>query len=104
MSALREAQLGFVMAEWAADIGDDDPEAQEPFEDAMAILAETHPADLPEAAARLRFLLCVSERYSDCTMVREAMIKVAAWLALAASDAHRQDCMRTTLDRELLCA
>lgn len=85
MSAVTEAQLAFVRAEFAADIGDDDPEAQEPFEEAMAVLAETHPADLPEAAARLQFLLCVGERYADCSLVRDAMLMVAAWLALAAS-------------------
>lgn len=85
MSAVQRAQIAFVAAEWAADIGDDDPEAQQPFEEAMAVLAETHPADLPEAAARLRFLLCVGERYADCTLVRSAMLMVAAWLALAAT-------------------
>ena len=85
LDLVTRAQIAFALAEWAADVGDDDPEAQEPFEEAMAVLAETHPADLPEAAARLRFLLCVGERYADCTLVRSAMLKVAAWLALAAT-------------------
>lgn len=85
MSAVTEAQLAFARAEWAADIGDDDTEAQEPYYEAMAVLAETHPADLPEAAARLQFLLCVGERYADCSLVRDAMLMVAAWLALAAT-------------------
>lgn len=85
MTALREAQLAFVLAEWAADVGDDDPESGEPYFEKMAVLAETRPADLAEAAARLRFLLCVSERYADCSLVREAMLMVAAWLALAAT-------------------
>lgn len=90
MSRVTEAQIAFAVAEFAADIGDDDPAAQEPFEEAMAVLAETHPADLQEAAARLQFLLCVGERYADCTLVRSAMLMVAAWLALA-STAHLVD-------------
>lgn len=90
MIALREAQVAFAVAEMAADCGDDDPEAQEPYYDAMAVLAETHPADLPEAAARLQFLLCVGERYSDCSLVRAAMVQVAAWLALSASAGQRE--------------
>lgn len=93
MSAVQAAQIAFGVAEFAADIGDDDPQAQGPYFEAMAVLAETHPADLAEAAARLQFLLCVGERYADCTLVRSAMLQVAAWLALAAVSQRRDACM-----------
>lgn len=98
MIALREAQIAFAVAEMSADIGDEDIEAQDPYYYAMQVLAETHPADLPEAAARLQFLLCVSERYADCSLVREAMLMVAAWLALAATAKTNVDNIHSRLE------
>ncbi len=85
MMALREAQVAFAVAEMAADCGDDDPEASEAFDKALADLRASPPESAEDAAGRLRFLVCVSERYRSCegiaAEIRAAMINVAIWLA-----------------------
>ena len=87
MSAVTRAQLAFVAAEFAADIGDDDPEAGEPFHKAFHDLTTSRPENMQDAAVRLRFMAYVGERYAGSEeigeRVREGMLQVAAWLALA---------------------
>lgn len=88
-SAIVRAQVEHCAAWVAAEIGDDDPRAQEAFDEAFAVLTETHPASIEEAAARLRFLAYVGNAYAGCdgmgAKVRAGMVMVAAWLALAAT-------------------
>ncbi len=48
MSALWEAQIAFAVAEFAADIGDDDPEASEAFDEALADLCASPPERGPK--------------------------------------------------------
>ena len=90
MSAVQAAQIAFAVAEFAADIGDDDPEASEAFDEALADLSASPPESAEDAAGRLRFLVCVSDRYRSCESIgaeiRAAMIGVAEWLAPACGD------------------
>lgn len=88
-AAIVRAQIEHCAAWVAAEIGDDDPAAQEAFDEAFAVLTETHPASIEEAAARLRFLAYVGNVCAGCestgAKVRAGMLMVAAWLALAAT-------------------
>lgn len=85
MMAVREAQIAFALAEWAADIGDDDPEAQEPLDEAFELLTTTQPDSLADAAARLRCMAQIGTRYAGCEgigeSIRKGMLHVATWLA-----------------------
>lgn len=85
MSPVQAAQIAFALAEFAADVGDDDPEPGWAFDEALADLCASAPESAEDAAGRLRFLVCVSERYQSCESfaaeIRAAMISVAEWLA-----------------------
>ncbi|OYW68853.1 MAG: hypothetical protein B7Z40_00910 [Bosea sp. 12-68-7] len=86
VTAVQAAQIAFAVAEFAADIGDDDIEAQEPFEEAFEALTTTHPESLQDAAARLRCMAQIGTRYAGCEgigeNVRRGILMLATWLDL----------------------
>lgn len=89
LDPVRSCQLEFAAVMVAAEIGDDDPEAQAAYDAAFAVLCGTKPLSLDEATARLRFLAYVGREFIDDTGTQEdihtAMLQVAACLAQAAT-------------------
>lgn len=82
-------QLEFAAVMVSAEIGNDDPQAQEAYDAAFAVLCGTKPLNLDEAAGRLRFLAYVGREFIGDAGTQEdihtAMLQVAACLALAAT-------------------
>lgn len=89
LDPVRRCQLEFAAVMVAAEIGDDDPQAQAAYDTAFAVLCATKPLSLDEAAGRLRFLAYVGREFIGDAGTQEnihaAMLQVAAWLALAAT-------------------
>ncbi|MGW9333172.1 hypothetical protein [Bosea sp. NPDC055594] len=80
-------QLEFAAVMVAAEIGDDDPQAQEAYDAAFAVLCGTKPLNLDEAAGRLRFLAYVGREFigdaGTQAGIHAAMLQVAACLTPA---------------------
>lgn len=89
LSAVQRCQVEFAAVWVATEIGDDDADAQEAFDEAFDVLTETKPSSLQDAAARLRCMAQIGDAFAGCEgtaeRVRGGMIQVAAWLALEAT-------------------
>ncbi|MDU0339561.1 hypothetical protein [Bosea rubneri] len=89
LDPVRHCQFEFAAVMGAAEIGDDDPQAQAAYDAAFAVLCGTKPLSLDEAAERLRFLSYVGREFIGDAGAQEgihaAMLQVAAWLTLSAT-------------------
>lgn len=90
LDPVRRCQIAMAAIHVAVEIGDDESsEASEEFDDAMAVLVETPPADAEDAAARLRCLAQIGETYLEDTWTASklyaAMRTIAAGLTAGAA-------------------